>query len=659
MGQDQPEFGVVPLSGPGGMLLVVGGPPLHPSTASANGGWGGYYIYRKAVGDTGFVRISTSPLSRPGSLAALEKAMGGPLDGFERYAGLSTKQELWQAIERNDTSIIAIAFLSKNFRRALGLLMTDTNVKQGVTYEYRATLVAPNGLESKPSEAQMATFGVPMIPLLGPLNLKAESTDKGVVLTWVTNPDDSGLFSYSVYRSPDPDGSFLKLNLAALTQLADSAATSDKGSFTDTTARAGRTYYYAVVSTDYAGNESPRANLLAVEPSDQSRPSIPQNVFANPSDLGIEITWDTVSGGDIVGYNIYKSVDADSGYTKLNNLLLPLDSGWYEDQGTTLSDRYFYRVTSVNKSGLESEQSARALSLFANRRRPVPPQDVRVTPGENSISISWTASQERDVRGYYVYRADSYNGSLSQISPLIGRDTSSFTDSSAYVSSNGEYWYLLQALNYTGMTSNYSVPVAASPRQHQAVGAPLSFFGYADENRARLFWSVPNDNDLAGFILYRANAADSLVWTKLTATRIARTIGEYTDTTGEIGAVYLYRLTAANDDGVEGEPSHSMRISLFAPAPLAPGGLRISQEGKALTVVWSASLQPDLSGYRIYRRSDTEPKTLLTKNVVPIGTVEYRDSSAKAGTRYYYSVAAVDKLGREGEPSPEVSFLSE
>ncbi|HKK21066.1 MAG TPA: hypothetical protein VJ983_06300, partial [candidate division Zixibacteria bacterium] len=454
--QDLPEFGVVPLSGPQGMLLVVGGAPLNPSTAASNGGWGGYYIYRKAEGDTGFVRITSTPLSRAGSLSDLEKAMGGPLDGFERYAGLSSKQELWQSIVRNDTSIIAIAFLSKNFRRALGLLMTDIDVKQGVSYEYRATLVAPDGTESKPSEPQKAVFGVPMIPLLGPLDVNAKATDKGVLLTWMSNPDDSGLFSYSVYRCPDSTGTFLKLNLAALTPLIDTGGTENEGSFTDTTARPGRTYYYAVVSTDYAGNESPRSPLLTVQPSDQSRPAIPQNVFANPSNLGVTITWDTVSGENVVGYNIYRSTDADSNYTRLNDAPLPLGNGYYEDATANLSDRYFYRVTAIGKNGRESETSARTLSLYENRRRPLPPQDVVVEADGNTIKVSWTASTEADVRGYYVYRADSYNRSLSQISPLIGRDTTEFIDTSAYISPSGVYWYLVQAINYAGLTSKYS-----------------------------------------------------------------------------------------------------------------------------------------------------------------------------------------------------------
>ena len=658
-GENAPEFSVMPLSGPDGMLLVIGGPLLHPSTATANGGWIGYHIYRKAPGDTGFVRLTKSPLSRPGSISELEKAMGGSIDGFERFAGLPSKQELWKSIERNDSSIIPISFMSKNFRHALGLMLTDTKVERGKAYEYRATLVASNGTESAPSESQKGVFGVPLIPLLGPLDTKGESTDQGVLLAWQADPNDSGAFSYSVYRRPDSVGSFLKLNLAALTLSADSGAEANQGTFIDTTARPGRTYYYAIVSTDYAGNESPRDRLISVNPVDRRKPAIPQNVFANPTDLGITITWDTVAGANVNGYNVYRSTDADSHYVQLNTGLLPTDTGYFEDRGTTLVDRYFYRVTSVNRSGQESEKSARALSLFENRRQPLPPQYVRAEARPNGIVVTWHESEEADVRGYYLFRADSYNGSLSQVSPLIDKDTTQYLDTAHYLSSSGQYWYLVQAVNFTGMSSNYSVPVVAYPDKPQTVDAPRSFFGYPDGKKARLFWGGLDDNAVAGYYLYRAREADSLKWERLTATALPRNVGEYTDTSGEAGFTYLYQLRSVNDQGVEGMPSHNLRIALFQPAPLPPGGVRASQEGKALKIIWSKALQTNVAGYRVFRRTDTEPVALVSLQPITASTTEYRDSSVRKGVRYYYSVSSLDQSGRESDHSAEVSYLCE
>jgi fibronectin type 3 domain-containing protein len=652
-----PEFGVAPLSAPDGVMLIVGGPLLHPSSAASSGGWIGYHIYRKMSGDTGFVRITSAPLSRPGTLADLEKAMGGSIDGFERFAGFHTKQEFWQAIQRNDSAIVAISFLSKNFRHALGMLLLDTKVERGKSYSYSATMVSATGTESPRSEQQTVVFGTPLIPLIGPLDVMAESKDPGVFLTWRPNPDDSGAFSYSVYRCPDSVGTFLKLNLAALTPSIDSANVTGDVTFTDTTARAGRTYYYAVVSTDYAGNESPRTHLIALAPADNARPPIPQNLFANPSDLGITLTWDTVAGTDIVGYNLYRSVDADSNYVIVNTLPLPADTGYFEDHSTNLVDRYFYRVTAIGRNGLESEKSARALSLFENHTQLVPPQSVIAKPTANGITVTWEKSSESDVRGYYVFRADSYNGFLSQVSPLVGRDTTTFTDTSKYLSSNSQYWYLVQSINYAGVSSSYSAPALAYPDKPESVDAPRSFFGYQDDRKIRLYWTRLDDNAVSGYRVYRADGTDSLNWKPLTAAFLPREISEFTDTTAASGQFYSYQLRALNNEGIEGPASHSLHIEAFAPAALPPGGLRANQQGNALILAWTPTSQPSVAGYRIYRRTDTEPSAVLSPQPLPTTTTTYHDTTVRLGTRYYYSISSVEQSGREGNRSIEVSFL--
>lgn len=657
--QTRPEFGVFPHSGPNGILLIVGGPILHPNAAAANNGWAGYHLYRKGQSDTAFVLITSKPLARAGSLAELETILGRDITGLERFAGLTSKQELWQRIEQNDSSVLALTFLSKHLRRALGLLYLDTNVERDRTYQYRATLVATDGRESEPSEPLSATYGVPPIPLLGPLDVQAKSTEKGVELNWRMNPDDTGAFTYSVYRSPDPDGSYLRLNLAPLTYVSDSATMDTTGSFVDTTAQTGRTYYYSVVSADYAGNESSHDSPVTAELFDVIPPRIPQNVFANPSDLGITVTWDTVTGDDIDGYNIFRSSDPDSFFVKLNAILLPADTGFYEDKSANLVDRFFYRVTSVDRAGNESEKSARSLSLFENYLPPVPPQGIAAESRPNGVLVRWARSEETDVRGYYVYRADSYNGELSQVSPLIGRDTSEFMDSSSYLSSRGRYWYLLQTINYTGVVSGYSVPVSASPDKADMTDAPLSFYGYHDASGVRLMWARPDDNAIAGFRIYRAVEADSLVWMQLTTEPLARETGEYSDTAVDINAVYHYRLHSLNDRGEESTPSHDLRIVAFEEAALPPGGVRVVSDGRGLKVLWQMTHQPEAAGYRVYRRSESGPLTLLTTESVPVVTVEYGDKSVQSKTRYFYSVSCVDKNGREGDRSAEVSYFVE
>ncbi len=657
LAQVEASFVVVPLSGPNGMLLVIGGPTLHPNSAADNGGWVGYHIYRRVQGDTGFVRVTSAPISRPGTLAELEQAMGGSIDGFEKFAGLNSKLELWQRIEHNDSSVLALTLLSKNFRKAIGLLVWDNKLERGKTYQYRATMVDANGRESAPSEPQQATFGVPSLPLVGPIEVGGKSKDNGIEITWDANPADSGALTYSVYRCPDSNGAYLCLNRSPLAYLPDESGSTEHGTFIDTTAQVGRTYYYSVVSVDFAGNESPRTPQLIWNRADIVAPPIPQNVFANPSDLGITVTWDKVAAADVAGYNLYRSLDADSNYVRLNAVILPADTGYYEDKSTTLSDRYFYRVTAIDRAGNESEKSPRSVSLFGNYLPPVPPQGVKVESRTNGIRVQWVKSDEVDVQGYYVFRADSYNGELSQVSPLIGRDTTEYLDTSAYLSSRGQYWYLAQAINYTGITSQYSLPAATAPEKQEATGAPASFFGYYDVSGARLFWARLDDNMISGYNVYRALDGDSLKWEKITTVPLGREAGEFTDSTVRKGTAYQYRIQSINTSQVAGAWSHNVRIFAFEAVPLPPGGVRVTREGTALKIYWDKTYQSSVAGYRVYRHGEQDAAASVTPTIVPMGVTEYRDASAKAGERYYYSVSCVDQSGAESDRSAEVSFL--
>ena len=655
--QEDDDFRVFPHSAPKGIMLIILGDMLCPSSAGLHDGWAGYHIYRRAAGDAGFTRITEVPLVRPGSLAELERKLGGPIDGLEKLIGAESKQELWQRIERDDQSILALMMLSRRMRDALGQLWWDYDVVRGRTYEYRATRVDASGNESEPSATMEATFGVPPFPLLGPVDVEAEGSNNRVMLTWEVNPADSGAFTYAVYRSPTPHGSLIRLNTSPI----GIAGAPDQegpptGVFADTTARNGRSYYYAVVSMDYAGNESPQEPLIVGSPFDNAAPPIPQEVVANPSELGIAVTWAAVNDPGLAGYNIYRSTDPDSDFVKINDVVLPRDTCYYEDRSADLATRFFYRVTSLDLAGNESKHSARALSAFRNYRRPLPPQDLAAEGREGGIYLTWEANQEADLQGYYVFRADRYGGELSQVSPLIAADTTFYLDADPYLSPRGRYWYVVQAMNYTGVPSKYSVPVIATVKSAEGPEPALSFYGYQDEIGNRLFWNVPDDNMIRGFNVYRAVSADSLDWHLLTPRPIAREIAEYTDRTAEIGVEYAYQVRSLDADSLEGEGSHYVMLRRFESAPLPPSNIRVVEQGSALKIVWDVTRQPSVTGYRVYRRVEGQQDALISTRDLPVLTSEYTDKNVAKNRRYYYSVSCVDRYGRESVRSSETSF---
>ena len=75
-----------------------------------------------------------------------------------------------------------------------------------------------------------------------------------VIVEWTTE-SEFNLAGFNVYRSDEPEGSFLKLNHALIPASSDPVA---RGSYvyTDTTVTAGLTYYYKLEDVELDGNST-------------------------------------------------------------------------------------------------------------------------------------------------------------------------------------------------------------------------------------------------------------------------------------------------------------------------------------------------------------------------------------------------------------------
>jgi hypothetical protein len=109
---------------------------------------------------------------------------------------------------------------------------------------------------------------------------------------------------------------------------------------------------------------------------------------------------------------------------------------------------------------------------------------------------------------------------------------------------------------------------------------------------------------------------------------------------------------------VEGNDSPTTQI--FADdkfPPDAPVGLQAVFSGLAdqpfIDLAWTPNTEPDLAGYNVYRHSGDEPPVKINTELVK--TPAYRDTTVKPGTKYFYSVSAVDLRNNESGKSAETS----
>jgi hypothetical protein len=82
--------------------------------------------------------------------------------------------------------------------------------------------------------------------------------------------------------------------------------------------------------------------------------------------------------------------------------------------------------------------------------------------------------------------------------------------------------------------------------------------------------------------------------------------------------------------------------------PAAPDGLRAIRIPGGVQLLWNASPEPDLQGYRVYRLGAAGERVAVSP-VVP--STQFIDREVAADRAVSYQVTAVDRQGNESPPS--------
>jgi fibronectin type 3 domain-containing protein len=163
------------------------------------------------------------------------------------------------------------------------------------------------------------------------------------------------------------------------------------------------------------------------------------------------------------------------------------------------------------------------------------------------------------------------------------------------------------------------------------------------EGEVRLRWEGPGP-DAVAYNVYRRPAESPIEPdAPLNATPLGA--AEYTDRTFTYDTRYVYyvravaRNTTTPCESVAGPTVEVLPHDRFAPT--VPSGIAVAVEAGQIRLYWFPNAEPDLAGYRIYRRSDEAAEA---ERIAEVGATEssYVDASAIPGVRYHYAVSAVD-----------------
>jgi hypothetical protein len=253
------------------------------------------------------------------------------------------------------------------------------------------------------------------------------------------------------------------------------------------------------------------------------------------------------------------------------------------------------------------------------------------------------------------------------------------------------YLYSLALIDAEGKSSPMPVPIAIEIRSPPPV--PVDLSAATAEGEVRLTWrpggAAGEPASDVTFNIYRGAAGDARdPETALNPEPLSEP--SYIDTTFSYGTDYSYFVRSSGEavgplhESDSCQPVTILPLDRFPPA--TPTGLAAAAEGKVIKLYWFPNSEPDLAGYRIYRRegqrrepqpapeeeggaaegqeSATEGGTDEPEQLpdlvgeVGAGGTSWMDEAVVPDVRYHYSVAAIDGASPPNE-SPRSEEQSE
>jgi chitodextrinase len=281
----------------------------------------------------------------------------------------------WTANSEPDLATYRVLRDGVEIATVTGTSYVDSAVTNDVAYTYTVVAVDTHGNRSPASAARTAT-PTDLTPPAAPTGLAASADDRQVSLSWAANAEPD-LATYRVLR----DG----VEIATVTGT----------SYVDTGVANGTTYSYRVVAVDGHGNRSAPSSAVTARPVDAIPPAAPPAPTATAGEFQVSLSWPANTEPDLATYRVLR-----------DGVEIATVAGTsFVDTGLTAGTTYAYTLVAVDTSGNRSAASAAAAATPVDGP-PAAPGGVSAIPGDQGVTVRWTASPEPDVVEYRVLAED-------------------------------------------------------------------------------------------------------------------------------------------------------------------------------------------------------------------------------------------------------------
>ena len=526
---------------------------------------------------------AATTLTAPTVTLKADASTGQPVISWSKVSG-AAQYEVYRSAtgKANSFSII---------RRTAALSYTDTSAAAGNTYYYVVRAMKGSGSSatySKFSKAQQITYTVSSLAV--PTMTLTSAASGQPVVSWTKV---NGAAQYEIYRSVDGVKFSIIRRTAAL-------------AYTDTSAAAGTTYYYKV----RAISGSMYSDFCAVQTIKYAITSLtaPTMTLTSGDNGQPVISWTKVSGA--AQYEIFRSTDGSKFSIIRRTAALS-----YTDTSAAAGTTYYYQVRAINGDVKSAFCAAQSIQ-YAIGSLTAPTMTLTSAAGGQPV-ISW--SKVNGAAQYEIFR--STDGSKFSI---IRRTAAlSFTDTSAAAGTT--YYYQVRAINgsvKSGFCAAQSIQYAIA-----SLTAPTMTLTSAANGQPVVSWTKVSG--AAQYEIFRSTNGKNFSIIRRTAAL------SFTDTSAAAGTTYYYQVRAINGSVKSG--FCAAQSIQYAIASLAAPAMTLTTTDNGQPVV-SWSKVNGAAQYEVYRSTDGSKFSIIRRTAA----LSFTDTSAAAGTTYYYQVRAIN-----------------
>jgi fibronectin type 3 domain-containing protein len=381
---------------------------------------------------------------------------------------------------------------------------------------------------------------------------------------------------------------------------------------------------------------------LSVEPS-ADLPA-PEGLRATSGELRmVPLKWEPLLVGDIGGYVVERASEREGHFEQLARVPERLTTTYIDrktipaappvsaapdaepalDEGDPRQDgiTWFYRVRAYATDG---RVGSRASSLAVATTAPPPeaPEDLRAYSRQpRAVPLSWRASGDPNVVGYWVERSPTASGPFELLAEIEDRHQTIYVDRG--LGDLRVFYYRVIAVNAEGGLGDATDPVRAVTKPEPL--PPIGLHTIAQRLGANeVAWDPNVEEDITGYRLYRTlEGEDSPA---LVASLDA---DETTATDAAVGAGQRvsYTLVAIDRDGLESAPGNPIEVEserYGLSATVRPDGVHLE---------WKDRSEEGFRGGHIFRTA-----LLQNKNLGFSLENSFVDTEVRPGGTYRYTV---------------------